>query len=120
MAHPSGGARLQSRIVQAVCSPIRNPLARKWRFATAFLSYGVAGPIGHVVARSAKVPAAPLKWKLVKGPWFDNNLATLEVTDDSLHMWWARGDVHDGDHEKPVLVEVASVDLDDGPSRPRK
>ena len=115
-----GTAPMQSRIVQAVCSPIRNPLARKWRFATAFLSYGVAGPIGHVVARSAKVPNAPLKWKLVKGPWFDNNLATLEVTDHSLHMWWARGDVHDGDHEHPVLVEVASVDLEDGPSRPRK
>ena len=48
-----------SRILQAVCSPIRNPLARKWRFATAFLSYGVAGPLGHVVARSAKVPDAP-------------------------------------------------------------
>ena len=51
-----GKRQLQSRIVQAVCSPIRNPLARKWRFATAFLSYGVAGPNGHVVARSAKVP----------------------------------------------------------------
>ena len=54
--------------------------ARKRRFATAFLSYGVAGPIGHVVARSAKVPEPPVEWKLVKGPWFDNNLATLEVT----------------------------------------
>ena len=43
------------------------------------LSYGVAGPIGHVVARSAKVPDLPVDWRLVKGPWFDNNLATLEV-----------------------------------------
>jgi hypothetical protein len=102
---------VHSRIVQAVCSPIRNPLSRKWRFATAFLSYGVAGPIGHVVARSAKVPNAPLVWKLLKGPWFDNNLATLEVTDDGLHMWWASGTVDGDAHDSPRLVRVANVDI---------
>ena len=48
-----------SRIVQAVCSPIRNPLPRKMRFATAALAYAVAGPVGKLVARSAKVPDAP-------------------------------------------------------------
>ena len=72
---------VQSRIIQAVCSPIRNPMPRRLRFLVAVLAYGVAGPIGHVVARSAKVPEAPLRWKLLEGPWFDNNLATLEVTD---------------------------------------
>ena len=115
-----GKRQLQSRIMQAVCSPIRNPLARKWRFATAFLSYGVAGPIGHVVARSAKVPNAPLKWKLVKGPWFDNNLATLEVTERGLHMWWARGEVEGDQHDRPRLVEVASVDIDSRPGSPAR
>ena len=115
-----GRRQVQSRIVQAVCSPIRNPLARKWRFATAFLSYGVAGPIGHVVARSAKVPNAPLKWKLVKGPWFDNNLATLEVTERGLHMWWARGEVDGDQHDRPRLVEVASVDIDSRPGSPAR
>ncbi|MET1059021.1 MAG: alkaline phosphatase D family protein, partial [Nocardioides sp.] len=115
-----GKRQLQSRIVQAVCSPIRNPLARRWRFATAFLSYGVAGPIGHVVARSAKVPNAPLRWKLVKGPWFDNNLATLEVTERGLHMWWARGEVEGDQHDRPRLVEVASVDIDSRPASPAR
>ena len=76
-----GHRRVQSRIIQAVCSPIRNPMPRRLRFLVAVLAYGVAGPIGHVVARSAKVPEAPLRWKLLEGPWFDNNLATLEVTD---------------------------------------
>ena len=115
-----GRPPLQSRIVQAVCSPIRNPMGRRWRFATAVLAYGVAGPIGHVVARSAKVPKAPLKWKLVKGPWFDNNLATLEVMESGMHMWWARGEVRDGEHDRPRLVEVASVDIEHGATRPRK
>ncbi len=104
-----GQRPVRSRIVQAVCSPIRNPLARRWRFATAFLSYGVAGPIGHVVARSAKVPKAPLRWSLLKGPWFDNNLATLEVTPTGLRMWWAKGQVDGDDHEHPRLVTVADL-----------
>jgi hypothetical protein len=112
-AVPAGagaGAPLQSRIVQAVCSPIRNPLSRKWRYATAAASYGVAGPLGAVVGRSAKVPDAPLRWRLVRGPWFDNNIATLEVTASGLlRMWWATGTVHDGDHDRPRLDLVADV-----------
>ncbi|WP_341923848.1 alkaline phosphatase D family protein [Nocardioides psychrotolerans] len=107
-----GQAPTRSRIIQAVCSPIRNPLSRKWRFATAFLSYGVAGPLGHVVARSAKVPRAPMTWRLLKGPWFDNNLATLEVTDRGLRMWWAKGQVDGDDHEHPRLVTVADLTVD--------
>ena len=103
---------VRSRILQAVCSPIRNPLARKWRFATAFLSYGVAGPIGHVVASSAKVPEAPFEWRLVEGPWFDNNLATLEVHGRGLRLWWATGKVEDGDHDRPRLVRVTDVRID--------
>ncbi len=107
-----GNRPTQSRILQAVCSPIRNPLARRWRFATALLSYGVAGPLGHVAARSAKVPNAPLTWNLVRGPWFDNNIATLEVLPDGLRMWWATG-VVDGDaHDRPRLVAVADVTID--------
>jgi phosphodiesterase/alkaline phosphatase D-like protein len=103
---------LQSRIVQAVCSPIRNPMPRKFRFAVAVLAYGVAGPIGHVVARSAKVPDSPLHWDLLKGPWFDNNLATLEVTDAGLRMWWATGKVEDGKHDRPRLATVADLTIE--------
>lgn len=109
-AERRGAAPLQSRILQAVCSPIRNPLPRSMRFATAFLSYGVAGPVGHVVARSAKVPKPPLRWKLLRGPWFDNNLASLEVTEDGLRMWWATGVVVD-DEDLPQLEQVAEVSV---------
>ena len=99
--------------MQAVCSPIRNPLSRKWRFATAVLSYGVAGPLGHVVARSAKVPDAPFEWRLVEGPWFDNNLATLEVHGDGLRLWWATGKHGPDDPvDRPRLVRVADTKVD--------
>ena len=108
----------RSRIIQAVCSPIRNPLPRKWRYATAVASYGVAGAIGHAVAKSAKVPDAELVWGLLRGPWFDNNLATLEIVDDGLRMWWATGRVVGGNHAEPILEQVADVlvaDADHGP-----
>jgi len=99
--------RLDSALLQAVCSPIRNPLPRRMRFATAALSYGVAGPVGRIASRSAKVPDPPLTWRNAKGPWFDNNLACLEVDGRSLRMWWVSGRVVDDDHERPRLTKVA-------------
>jgi hypothetical protein len=90
------------------------------RFATAALSYGIAGPLGAMVARSAKVPDAPFGWNRVKGPWFDNNLATLEVKADGLEMWWARGTVSHGRHDRPALERVATVLVDkDGVAQSR-
>lgn len=98
-----------SRIMQAVCSPIRNPLPRLMRSFGAVLSYGFAAPIGALVARSARVPDPPFAWKRVKGPWFDNNLASLEVTPEGLKLWWQTGVVHHGDNLHPRLENVASL-----------
>ncbi len=106
------GRPLQSTILQAVCSPIRNPLSRNMRFATAVLSYGVAGPVGRLASRSTHVPDAPLTWRYAEGPWFDNNLACLQVNGPSLRMWWVTGEVVD-DHERPRLAKVASYELDE-------
>ena len=102
----------RSRIVQAVCSPIRNRMPRKQRFLAAAAAYWIAGPIGRLMARSAKVPTAPLRWGLMEGPWFDNNLATLEVKPDGLRMWWATGKVEGDVHHRPRLVTVADVMVD--------
>ncbi|CUR59305.1 conserved hypothetical protein [metagenome] len=106
------GRRLQSTLLQAVCSPIRNPLSRNMRFATAVLSYGVAGPAGRLASRSARVPDPPLTWRYAEGPWFDNNLACLQVSGRSLRMWWLTGKVVDDD-ARPRLAKVATYALDD-------
>ncbi len=101
-----------SRIIQAVCSPIRNPLKRRMRFATAALSYAVAGPIGKVMSRSAKVPRAPFSWRYLAGPWFDNSIAVLEERPDGLSLRWYVGEVGRGlfrraDHLHPRLTTIA-------------
>jgi hypothetical protein len=58
------------------------------------------------------VADAPLTWKPLEGPWFDNNLATLEVNDSGLRMWWATGMVDDGQHDRPRLARVSEVNVD--------
>ena len=98
-----------TRILQAVCSPIRNPLAMRMRFATAVLSYAVAGPIGKLVALSAHVPRAPFTWKNLAGPWFDNSIAVLEDRPDGLSVKWMMGRVRRGDYLHPRLETVADV-----------
>ena len=102
--------RSGSRIVQAVCSPIRNPLPRVLRFVTAIFAYPVAGFLGRLAARSARVPDAPFRWRKVDGPWFDNAIATLEDRPEGLVMRWETGEVHD-DLDRPELVPVAEVTL---------
>ena len=107
-----GGERLTSAVLQAVCSPIRNPLSPRMRFATAVLSYGVAGPAGRIVSKSTKVPDGPLRWSYAEGPWFDNNLACLELEPAGLRMWWVKGEVVD-DPSQPQLAKVADYRLGD-------
>ncbi|NYE38074.1 hypothetical protein F4692_003219 [Nocardioides cavernae] len=115
-----GGPRLTSTVLQAVCSPIRNPLSRNMRFATAVLSYGVAGPVGRLAARSTKVPDAPLTWTYAEGPWFDNNLAFLRLAGRGLRMWWVTGEVVD-DHARPRLAKVEAYEIDEhGDPPPRQ
>ncbi|WP_258803778.1 alkaline phosphatase D family protein [Pseudarthrobacter sp. NS4] len=98
-----------SRIIQAVCSPIRNPLPRLLRSFGAVMSYGIATPIGALAARSAKVPDPPFHWSGTAGPWFDNNLACLEVVPDGLRLWWQKGVVDGGDNLHPRLERVADI-----------
>jgi hypothetical protein len=98
-----------SRILQVVCSPIRNPLPWLLRSSTAILSYAVAAPLGALVARSVKVPDPPFRWRNIRGPWFDNNLASLEDTADGLTLSWQSGTVDGEDHLHPRLREVAAM-----------
>jgi hypothetical protein len=73
--------------MQAVCSPIRNPLPRAVRVGLGFASSRWAW--GFIrLARAAKVPDPPFRWDVVEGPWFDNNIATLAVRGE---RWSCRG-----------------------------
>jgi hypothetical protein len=101
---PRGG-----RIVQAVCSPVRNPLPIVMRWFSVVMSYGLARPVGAVVARSAKVPDPPFDWSTLKGPWFDNNLSVLQDTPQGLELTWHKGVVENGNERHPRIEEVSRI-----------
>lgn len=100
---------MQSRVLQAVCSPIRNPLRPGLRWVAALMSRRVAGPLGGLLARF--VPNPPFHWSTLKQPWFDNNLASLEVTEEGLKLRWDTGVVSEGNHGAPMLKEVTSITI---------
>ena len=108
----------QSRIFQAVCSPIRNPLPRHVRALQSAIGRGLAYPLREIVARTRAVRTPPFTWRTTHGPWFDNNLATVEVTEGGLEFRWERGEIEHGDLDHPRLKVVSDIRIDsDGDSR---
>jgi hypothetical protein len=103
------GAMVSTRILQAVCSPIRNPLPAVMRGFTAAAARRASGLGGRLLSLSGRVPLEPVRWSVTHGPWYDNNLAVLELGPSGLRMWWNAGEV-DGRPELPVLKRVATVD----------
>jgi hypothetical protein len=100
-----------SRVVQLVCSPIRNPLPRQVRIGQAFLGKRLARPLRLLVSLTEKVPSAPYPWTVTHGPWFDNTIATLEVRGRGLVVSWHTGEVHGDRFDQPELRPVARVAL---------
>lgn len=98
-----------SRIVQAVCSPIRNPMPRALRVLMSQMARGLVRPMRWLAARTKGVPDPAYPWRVTEGPWFDNNLAVAEVGPDGVTLRWVTGDVVDGDDAHPRLREVACV-----------
>jgi hypothetical protein len=101
---------IEGQILQATCSPIRNPLPGFMERVTGWATRRRVGGVVRRLAKAAKVPLSPLAWRVDRGPWYDNNLAVLEVQDDGgMTMRWLAGDVTGRAPDDPVLREVAEV-----------
>ncbi len=74
------GREVQSRVLQATCSPIRNPLGKheRWALRSAF-TRPVAALAGRL-ARAAGVPEPAMRWAFAKKPSFDNQIAVLDLS----------------------------------------
>jgi PhoD-like phosphatase len=97
------GTRVRSNVYQAVCSPYRNPLESKERRAIRIgMSRGFEA-FTRALARSAGVDDPGVRWRMVgDGPWFDNQIATLEIDGRRIAMRL----------EKAVPVDTTSARLD--------
>ena len=72
-------AKVESRVVQAVCSPYRNPLDERERKA---VRIGFSSPFGAFARALARLSGAPdpgIRWRLLEGPYFDNQVATVRL-----------------------------------------
>ena len=80
------GSAARSAVYQAVCSPLRNPLdSNERRMIRAGFSRA-ATAFAHRLARAADVADPAIGWRICEGPWFDNQVATLEIDGRSMLM----------------------------------
>jgi hypothetical protein len=76
------GTGMRSTTWQATCSPFRNPLDNKERTVMRFMASEPAAGLLRALAHSAGVEDPPVRWRYVHDePWFDNQVATLELDD---------------------------------------
>jgi hypothetical protein len=80
------GTGVQSAVYQAVCSPFRNPLSTREENTVRFATSRAGHLVGRALARSAGVRDPDLRWRFVHGPWFDNQIATLDLHDREAHL----------------------------------
>ncbi len=76
---PPGEASDRAPIYQAVCSPYRNPLSKNEQKV---IRAGFGRPFTQVAAALAKLAGAEdpgIRWRLLDGPCFDNQVATLHL-----------------------------------------
>jgi hypothetical protein len=81
-----GRPPISSRVVQAVCSPIRNPLDRRERSMLRFALSRPAAMMAKLLARTARVPRAAVDWRFVEDPTFDNQVALLTLDGRRAHL----------------------------------
>jgi hypothetical protein len=97
------GSGVRSPVYQAVCSPYRNPLQSKERNV---IRLGMSRPfeaVTRALARSAGVDDPGVRWRMVgDGPWFDNQVASLQIDGRRIAMRL----------EKAVPVDTDSARLD--------
>ena len=80
------GSAARSRVYQAVCSPLRNPLDKRERRVIRAGMTRTAHAAGRLLARSAGVQDPAIRWRVCEGPWFDNQIATLDISGRRLDL----------------------------------
>jgi PhoD-like phosphatase len=70
-------AGVRSAVHQAVCSPFRNALDRHERATVRAAVTRPGTALTRLLARAAGAPDPPIRWRVVEGPFFDNQAGTL-------------------------------------------
>ena len=73
------GREVTSRVLQATCSPVRNPLDQRERRALRSAFTRPVSACARRLARAAGVPAPGMRWSFAQAPTFDNQIARLDI-----------------------------------------
>ena len=73
------GRIVESRVLQATCSPIRNPLDKREQRALRSAFTRPMAAAARALARSAGVQRSPMRWTFAQDPTFDNQIARLDL-----------------------------------------
>ena len=79
-------AEVRSAVYQAVCSPFRNALDAHERQLIRFGLTRTGHAIGRALARAAGARDPDVRWRLVEGPFFDNQVATITLDGRAARM----------------------------------
>ena len=105
------GSGVESAVYQAVCSPLRNPLNKRERYAMRAAASRPAHAIVRALARTAGVRDPSVRWRaLDDSPWFDNQVASLKIDGRSNVMRLDKAVPGPTEHE-PGLERVLSREL---------
>ena len=102
-------AGVQSVVHQAVCSPFRNPLDDHEQRVVRFGTSRAGHVVGRALARTAGVKDPDVRWRISDGPWFDNQIAFLDLHERSARLRIERTVA--GEWEAPQLHECLSKRL---------
>ena len=107
-----GADGVESAVLQAVCSPMRNPLGA---FERAFMKTALSQParrFTRFLARRAGVGEVPIDWEFVEPPTFDNQIGTVEIEGREAVVRIEK--TKPDDWEKPELHLSLEVEVGDG------
>lgn len=94
-----------SRVLQAVCSPLRNPLGRNIAVMERLASSRIGLAIGQFLTRRAHASTLGWGWDITRGPVFGNTLGELTVQGRSLEVRMSSA------KPGPSLVQVWDADF---------
>jgi hypothetical protein len=100
-------AKTESNVWQAVCSPLRNALNGRERSTIRFGNSAAGAMLTRGLSLLAGVRREPIRWRLDEGPYYDNQVATLEIDgrEASIKLERTVGDPETDDRELHTSFE---------------
>ena len=75
---PGAARQEMSAVHEVVCSPFHQAMPPAMRFAQRLASTWASGRVGTIAATLAGARVPGMRWRITKGPWFENMIAVLE------------------------------------------